>query len=330
MRLALVTYFCPPYRRNLLVEMSQRYDLTTIFTSRGNEWYELGDRPTQIEGLRTLSIPSAAGLSRELTAGGYDAIITSLSGRATLLATFGAAKFKHLPLVLWVEIWEHPRTLVHSLSRPVTHQLYRWADAIVAFGPHVADFVNGECGGRRGVFIATQAVDNQRFRAPIDPQRVTALRSRLELGDCPTVTFVGRLVPEKGVADLLAASAQVDLPHRVVIAGRGPMFGSLSDQAAFLGISDRVRFIGHIAEPDLLDLLHASSLLVLPSRISKRWREPWGMVTNEAMNLWRPHYRHGRGRRRGRRTGGSRGNRIGDTTTRSARAGRRYPGADRG
>ena len=57
------------------MEMSRRYDLTTIFTSRGNEWYELCDRPTQIEGVWTMSIPSAAGLSRELTSGGgYDAI----------------------------------------------------------------------------------------------------------------------------------------------------------------------------------------------------------------------------------------------------------------
>ena len=136
--------------------------------------------------------------------------------------------------------------------------------------------------GRHGVFIATQAVDNQRFRTPIDPQRVAALRSRLELGDCPTVTFVGRLVPWKGVADSLAASALVDHP----IGWRSPA-GSMElirDQAESLGIADRVRFIGHVAEPDLLELLHASSLPALPSRTSRRWREPWGMVTNEVIS----------------------------------------------
>ena len=56
-------------------------DLTLLFTTRGTEWYELGDRPTDIEGMRTMSVPSPAGVYRELTNGSFDAIITGLTGR---------------------------------------------------------------------------------------------------------------------------------------------------------------------------------------------------------------------------------------------------------
>ena len=39
---------------------------------------------------------------------------------------------------------------------------------------------------------------------------------------------------------------------------------------------------------ELSELLHASDLLVLPSFATRRWREPWGMVVNEAMSCGLP------------------------------------------
>ena len=104
----------------------------------------------------------------------------------------------------------------------------------------------------------------------------------------PVVAFVGRLEEEKGVSYLLQASARLDLPHSLVIAGRGPCLASLRDQAESLGIHDRVRFVGHLDQTELSELLHASDLLVLPSFATKRWREPWGMVVNEAMSCGLP------------------------------------------
>ena len=138
------------------------------------------------------------------------------------------------------------------------------------------------------MFLAPQAVDNERFSEPSNPRSVAALRARLNLGDRPTLTFVGRLEDDKGVTDLLRASAVVDLPHLLVVAGRGSLSATLRELAKSLRIDDQVRFVGHLDEPELLDLLHASDLLVLPSRTTKRQREPWGMVVNEAMNCALP------------------------------------------
>ena len=232
-RVASVMPFCPPYKQPLFRDLTQRMDLTMVFTSRGTEWYELGDRPTEIDGLKTCRITSPTRLYRELTSGDHDAIITTLTGRATLLATFGASKTQHLPLVLSITMWEHPQTLPHRISRPLVCTSYRSADAIVAFGPHVADFVYRESERKRDVFLARQAADNERFSVPVAagagqwPHYAASSISETT----PMVTFVGRLEEDKGVAFLLDASAAVEIPHRLVIAGRGPSFEALQQQA---------------------------------------------------------------------------------------------------
>jgi len=284
----VVTNFSPHYRRPLFLELSRRIDVTLVLTSRGTEWYELGGRPTDTGGLPTVSASSPAGVYQELAGGSYDAIIASLTGRATLLAAFAAAKVKRLPIVLWVEIWEHPRTLAHRLSRRFARALYRSADAVVTFGPHVADFVSLESGRKHDIFVAPQAVDNEQFRTPVPPDRIAALRERLHLLSYPTVTFVGRLEEDKGIGFLFQASASLDRRHQVVVAGRGPGLTGLYEQAESLGIGDRVRFVGHLDQARIVELLYASDVLVLPSVASKRWREPWGMVVNEAMNCGIP------------------------------------------
>jgi glycosyltransferase involved in cell wall biosynthesis len=72
--------------------------------------------------------------------------------------------------------------------------------------------------------------------------------------------------------------------HRLVIAGRGPMLDTVRGWVADRGIEDRVCFLGYVGQGDLPALLQASDALVLPSVATVRWREPWGLVVNEAMN----------------------------------------------
>jgi glycosyltransferase involved in cell wall biosynthesis len=283
-RVALITNFCPHYRLPLFQELSSRMNLDLILTSRGKEWYWQGERPSDAGGLRIVSASGPVKLRRELRAGAYDAVVASLTGRATLLVAVHAARSLNLPLVLWVGIWEQPRTLAHRVSRPFAQKLYRSADAIVTYGAHVSDFVVRESGRTRGVFIAPQAVNNEFFRAKIPPLRVAALRERLQVESRPIVTFAGRLEDDKGIDYLLEASAKVDVSHGLVIAGTGPSSSRLRAKAVSLGIEQWVRWVGHLSQAELADLLHASDVLVLPSVATKRWREPWGLVINEAMN----------------------------------------------
>lgn len=101
----------------------------------------------------------------------------------------------------------------------------------------------------------------------------------------PTVLFVGRLHEgQKRVSDVLHALAMLPAQWRLEIAGSGPDRGRLEALAAELGISDRVEFLGFVADPATLrDLYRRASVLTLPSAY-----EGLPMVLLEAMSCATP------------------------------------------
>jgi rhamnosyl/mannosyltransferase len=75
------------------------------------------------------------------------------------------------------------------------------------------------------------------------------------------------------------------LEAETVLVGDGPLRPSLEAMARELGVADRVRFAGDVADEDLLAWYHACDALVLPS-ISRQ--EAFGIVQLEAMACGRP------------------------------------------
>ncbi len=63
-----------------------------------------------------------------------------------------------MPLILWASLWAHPRSAAHAFSYLPLRRLYRSADAVVTYGPHVSAYVRAR--GARNVHVAPQAVDN--------------------------------------------------------------------------------------------------------------------------------------------------------------------------
>lgn len=109
------------------------------------------------------------------------------------------------------------------------------------------------------VITLRNGVDLQRFR-PGDRQ---AARSRLGLTG-PTVLSVGNLLELKGHHLLIEALAQ--LPGvTALIAGEGPMRGSLERMAHERGVADRVRLLGNLPQDELIACYNAADLLVLAS-----------------------------------------------------------------
>ncbi len=80
--------------------------------------------------------------------------------------------------------------------------------------------------------------------------------------------MVGRLAEQKDHATALHALARLShIDWRLTVAGQGPLRADLQQLAETLGIADRVRFIGFVADPDTLAHMMASAdLLLQPSR----------------------------------------------------------------
>ena len=106
-----------------------------------------------------------------------------------------------------------------------------------------------------------------------------------QLPDVPRtedLIFVGRLVSDKGVDVLLAALGLLDgrgLRPGLTIVGDGPERPALEAQVRSLGIESRVRFLGARHGEEIVRLLNAHRILVVPSR----YDEPFGIVALEGI-----------------------------------------------
>jgi len=101
--------------------------------------------------------------------------------------------------------------------------------------------------------------------------------------EMPTVLFVGRLVHYKGVEFLIRAMENVNA--RLWIVGTGPLEASLKQLAVSLGVADRVVFLGHLSDADLVAYYHACDVFALPSITNQ---EMFGLVQLEAMACRKP------------------------------------------
>lgn len=215
-----------------------------------------------------------------VASGRYRAVIGGLGGRVALPATYAAARRARVPFVLWASLWEHPRTPAHALSLLPMRAIYRRADAVVTYGPHVTRYVE-QFRSAGNVFEAPQAVDPAVFGRDVSEEEIAAARGAAGApADGFLTLFVGRLVVEKGLGVLERAWQTAALPPGSTLALAGD--GSI-------GISGTgVRRLGHLTRDQLPPLYAAADVLVLPSIATATFREPWGLVCNEAMHQGTP------------------------------------------
>lgn len=90
--------------------------------------------------------------------------------------------------------------------------------------------------------------------------------------------FVGRLNEQKGIASLLQALAAMRNKVSLDVIGEGPARAQLNGLATSLGITSRVRFLGELPQPALVEHYRSATALVVPST-----GEGLGLVAVEAM-----------------------------------------------
>lgn len=254
--------------------------ITSTVTDYRQEPFRMLAEAEQVEVLSYGDIGQRA-VVRRVLGGRYRAVICGLGGRLALPGSYLAARRAGIPFVLWASIWSHPRTPAHLFSRLPTRMLYRRADAVATYGPHVSRYVAERRGSEDGVFVATQAVSGEHFGRPVSEQERRAARERAGAsGDAFLALFVGRLEREKGVPVLLQAwrEAALGADATLALAGEGPVPVA----------GEGVRALGRVSREDLPALYAGADVLVLPSIRTATFTEPWGLVCNEAMHQSTP------------------------------------------
>jgi glycosyltransferase involved in cell wall biosynthesis len=207
-----------------------------------------------------------ADVMRLAASGDYRAVVCGTAGRVALPAAWAGARRAGVPFVLWSALWAHPRSVAHVAGAVLLRTLYRDADAVVAYGPHVASFARRN--GARRVAIAPQAVDGAFWSAHPDGP---AWRRGAEFA----VVFVGRDEPGKGLDVLLDAWSRVRL---------APPSAAL----ALVGVDGMPGGVGPQPPASVRNFLSTADVVVVPSRRTSTFREPWGLVVNEAMHAGTP------------------------------------------
>ena len=106
-------------------------------------------------------------------------------------------------------------------------------------------------------------------------------RRRFAMDNEKIILFMGRLVYEKGIQNLISAMPKILSRYhdvKLVIAGKGGMIDELRNQVNYLGINEKVYFAGYLNSADVKKMYKCSDISVFPSTY-----EPFGIVAIEAM-----------------------------------------------
>jgi 1,2-diacylglycerol 3-alpha-glucosyltransferase len=200
---------------------------------------------------------------------------------ASWQALWWARKHK-VEFVLWSESNRYDarsgKPFVESLKR----YFLRKCDKFVVPGKASYEYLRTLGSGVKTILTAPNAVDNSLFASQAEKTRASAAGFREKL-NLPRrfILFVGRLVPEKGVFDLLEAYAKLENDVRsdvgLVFAGDGLSKEELMQRAKQIR-PGLVCFPGFAQRDDLANIYALAEAFVLPTH-----SDPWGLVVNEAM-----------------------------------------------
>jgi glycosyltransferase involved in cell wall biosynthesis len=258
-----VTNFAPAFRVGAFQALHEAEDVIfALVGGRTRHGGAIGAGPLPFPVVR----PPQRGVARLAASGRFRAVVAGMSGRVALPAAYAGARAGRVPFVLWATIWRHPRTVAHALSYLPLRHIYRHADAVATYGPHVSAYVRAKRPGGT-VVEAPQSVDDGFWRAPAEPRRHAAFQ----------VFYAGRLEAEKGVPVLLRAWRGAGLDGALVLAGDGPLRETARAAGAIVPA-------GALPPEAVRSLYAGSDVVVLPSVLTRDFLEPWGLVVNEAMN----------------------------------------------
>jgi glycosyltransferase involved in cell wall biosynthesis len=200
--------------------------------------------------------------------------------RPECLATLRWAERCRRPVVLLSESQHIDKRRVWWKEAIKSRRVRRCASALVG-GPRHRSYLTALGMPEERIALGYNAVDNVGLASRAE---IARQRDRHDLAvSGPFLLAVSRLVPEKNLAMLIRAFAQVREKGRfrgvwsLVICGDGPERRALGALVERAGLQGLVHFPGFLQEADLVQYYAFASAFVHPSR-----SEPWGLVVNEA------------------------------------------------
>ncbi|MCR9091823.1 glycosyltransferase [Algiphilus sp.] len=265
------------YYSDLIAQLRHQVDQVEIFQpTRKRRPFSGFSVPLPGDPTQRLLTPNVPALWRQMLRMRPDVVVAITPGPFGLLGlalarrmgcgffTAFHTEFEALSSLYWNPI---SRSIANGFLTGVNRLLCSNADATLVHSSRLVDTVRRL--GAEQVQIMGTPLPTRFIEEPVEPLR----------GPLRQLVFAGRLAPEKNIPTIIeAARALPDL--RFVIAGDGPLRRQLERETRRL---DNVEMVGWLDREALRQLLDASDLLLLPSRL-----ETFGSIALEAMARGRP------------------------------------------
>ena len=190
---------------------------------------------------------------------------------------------RNVPVVVhWHSDIVRQRALL-KLYKPIQDAMLRRADRVVVATPQHLEYSDWLGPYAHKVVVIPFGLDLSRFQ-PTASLLARAAELRTDSRNSTVFLNIGRLVGYKG--QRFAIEALPAVPGAVLwLVGTGPLEQELRSLATGLGVGDRVRFWGDVADGELPVLLNACDVFLFPSITPN---EAFGLVLVEAMACGKP------------------------------------------
>ncbi len=205
------------------------------------------------------------GVERALAEIKPDAVF-AMEYNPTILRAVHWCRRKKIPFVSWTDGTLHSERHIGRVQRFARAYVIKRAAAFVASSTASREAQIAYGADEKKCFLSYLTVDIHKY-----------LREKSDYGG-RQLLYVGSLIQRKGLDLLLPALEKTPEDIRLVIVGEGQEKEALTEQAAKLGISDRIEFRGYVEGEALRELYNASDIFVLPTR-----EDCFGLVILEAM-----------------------------------------------
>ena len=206
-----------------------------------------------------------------------DCVISDEIGFRTLSAVLYAKMF-HKKIIVWWEGTVNREQSIDTARRLVRRLLAKFIDHWIAFGHSASRYIQSLGVNSSRIVVVGNCVDNKYFYDMGNKMRGQGIVE----SDQARFLFVGRLLPRKGISNMLEAFKSISdrgMTHwHLDIVGDGPDKARLHALVAELGLKDNIVFWGSKQQDELAQYYANSDLLVMPTL-----EDVWGLVINEAM-----------------------------------------------
>jgi len=177
---------------------------------------------------------------------------------------------RQIPMVFWMESTHLSSSVKTWFITNIKRRFLSPFDGFYAISENSSRYLN-----KLGV---DQSKVTTGLGIPVDPIIFTSA-TKLSSSHEPVLLYVGRIISNKGVFDILYALNELcHLSWRLILIGEGKARGILSRMVMVMGLSERIEFLGYKQMDELPKIYQQADIFLFPTK-----KDVWGVVVNEAM-----------------------------------------------